>query len=219
MMKTIIIDDDLQFADRLKNELAECDFIDFDIEINNNDDKADLYFLDIDMPDIDGIAYARNIKNKYPDARIVFVSYRSDLIFDAIHVFPFSFIRKEYLKEELMPVLKKIQELETQEKKLLPIHDQLSIPLDHICYIEKKGSYAYIHTENHIYKLRKSLNMIYDFLNSYFVYINKGTIVNLRYVDGCQKDEIRLINGTVLYASRGRCNGFRLSYLKYKEGI
>lgn len=219
MMKTVIIDDDLQFAERLKNELVKYDFMEFDIEINNDDDEFDLYFLDIDMPEVDGIAYAKNIKMKFPHARIVFVSYRSDLIFDAIHVFPFSFIRKEYFKEELLAVLDRIRELEMQEEKVLSIHDQLSIPLDHICYIEKKGSYAYVNTENHVYKLRKSLNTLFDFLNRHFVYINKGTIINLCYVDSYQNDEIRLINGTILYLSRGRRNEFRLSYLKYKEGI
>lgn len=219
MMKAVIIDDDLEFANYLKDKIIELNMISMTIEINNYDDVFDLYFLDIDMPDIDGIAYAKTIKNKYPKARIVFVSYRSDLVFDAICVFPFSFVRKEFLKEELSRVIYKIHELEMQEKKVLPIDDQISLPLNHICYIEKKGSYGHINTKSHVYKLRKSLYAINNLLNEHFVYINKGTIVNLQYVESYQKDEIILKDGTVLYMSRGRRNEFILSYLKYKEGM
>ena len=114
MMKTVIIDDDLEFARYLKDEINQCDMISMDIEINSYDDDFDLYFLDIDMPDTDGIAYARKIKNKAPHARIIFVSYRNDLVFDALHIFQFSFIRKEFLHEELMMVLKRINELDME---------------------------------------------------------------------------------------------------------
>ncbi len=219
MMKTVIIDDDLEFARYLKDEINQCDMISMDIEINSYDDDFDLYFLDIDMPDTDGIAYARKIKNKAPHARIIFVSYRNDLVFDALHIFPFSFIRKEFLHEELMMVLKRIYELDIEEKKMLFIHEHLSLPLGHICYIEKKGSYSHVHTQNHVYKLRKSLNVLYALLNSCFVYINKGTIVHLQHVAGYDQDEIRLKDSKVLYMSRGRRQEVILAYLKYKEGI
>ena len=104
------------------------------------------------MPDMDGISYARSIKKKYPLSRIIFVSYRSDLVFDAIQVFPFSFVRKEKMNEELPMVLEEICELEKDKKKMLKINEQFSLPVDNICYIEKRGSYAHIYTENNVYK-------------------------------------------------------------------
>ena len=171
------------------------------------------------MPDMDGISYARSIKKKYPFSRIIFVSYRSDLVFDAIQVFPFSFVRKEKMNEELPMVLEEICELEKDKKKMLKINEQFSLPVDNICYIEKRGSYAHIYTESNVYKLRKSLSNIFDFMNSHFVYINKGTIVNMKYVNEYQKENIILKDGTVLYMSRGRRSEFMLSYLKYKEEI
>ena len=78
------------------------------------------------MPDMDGISYARSIKKKYPLSRIIFVSYRSDLVFDAIQVFPFSFVRKEKMNEELPMVLEEICELEKDKKKMLKINEQFS---------------------------------------------------------------------------------------------
>lgn len=219
VMKVVIIDDDINFAKKLKDYLIELNPIPFDIEINNYDKEFDLYFLDIDMPDIDGISYAQSIKKKHPLARIIFVSYRSDLVFDAIHVFPFSFIRKEKMTEELPRVLEAIKELENDEKKTLRINDRFSLPVNNIRYLEKRGSYTLIYTENNVYKLRKALNNIYGSMNNHFVYINKGTIVNMKYVNTYQKEALILKDGTILYMSRGRRNEFILAYLKYKEEI
>lgn len=219
IMKTVIIEDDIEFANKLKKILDQFKIISFDVEINNFDDKFDLYFLDIDMPQLDGISYAKCIRSKFPDVRIVFVSYRTDLVFDAIQVFPFSFVRKEHLEEELNNVLKKIQEIEAESVKVLHINDDFSVPFDKIIYLEKRGSYAYVITENNVYKIRKSLNYLYDLLNRYFIYINKGTIVNLKCVKKLKKDEITLTNDAVFYISRGRRNEFILSYLKYKEEV
>lgn len=176
-MKTVIIDDDINFASKLKDYLISYNSC-FEVEINNYDKEFELYFLDIDMPEIDGITYARRIKDNYPLAKIIFISYRSDLVFDAIKVFPFSFIRKEKMIEELPMVIDKICELE--KDKMLEINEKFSLPIDNIIYIEKRGSYSYIYTDSNEYKLRKSLSSIFDFMNSYFVYINKGTIVNTK---------------------------------------
>ena len=125
----------------------------------------------------------------------------------------------EKMNEELPMVLEEICELEKDKKKMLKINEQFSLPVDNICYIEKRGSYAHIYTESNVYKLRKSLSNIFDFMNSHFVYINKGTIVNMKYVNEYQKENIILKDGTVLYMSRGRRSEFMLSYLKYKEEI
>lgn len=62
VMKVVIIDDDINFANKLKNYLIKFNTISFDIEVNNYDKEFELYFLDIDMPDMDGISYARSIK-------------------------------------------------------------------------------------------------------------------------------------------------------------
>lgn len=218
-MKAVIIDDDLDFVNTLKNYLRELSIIFLDIEVNNYDQEFELYFLDIDMPQIDGISYAKNIKQKYPLARIIFISHRSDLVFDAIHVFPFSFIRKEKLKEELPMVLNKLLEIENGKEKILQISNEFTLPVDNIYYIEKKGSYAFIYTMKNVYKLRESLSFIFECLNSYFIYINKGTIVNMKYVKSYKKEVLYLINGVTLYMSRGKRNEFIIAYLKYKEEI
>ena len=41
---------------------------------NINSDRPDVIFLDIEMPDINGIDLARMITKKFPDMNIIFIS-------------------------------------------------------------------------------------------------------------------------------------------------
>ena len=77
-MKVVIIDDDINFAYKLKNYLIKFNTISFDIEVNNYDKEFELYFLDIDMPDMDGITATENIRKKNPAIQVVILSVQSD---------------------------------------------------------------------------------------------------------------------------------------------
>ena len=57
--------------------------------------------LDIEMPGIDGLQLAEKISKCYPRTYLVFCSKRDELVFQAIHRQPISFVRKKYLETEL----------------------------------------------------------------------------------------------------------------------
>lgn len=186
VMKAVIIDDDLNFALSLNKYLTSNNIINLDVNINEFYFEYDIYFLDIDMPN-DGISYAKKIKNLYPKSYIIFVSNRNDLVFDAMKVFPFSFVRKQKLLLDLPLVL---NELNARTSKLdyLEIDEEFKVKLENIIYIEKIGSYLYINTKENIYKKRKSLQYLFEKLDKYFVFVNKGTIVNVRCIKKLKKN-------------------------------
>ena len=111
-MKIKIIDDDIQFMDSLKNTLTgEFDHVLMDSSTSFEDEyDYDIYFLDIDMP-YNGLEVARKIKQFNDDIIVIFVSFREDLIFEALQTFPYYFLRKKYLKEELPIVINKIKKM------------------------------------------------------------------------------------------------------------
>ena len=92
-MKIKIIDDDIQFMDSLKNTLTgEFDHVLIDGSTSFEDEyDYDIYFLDIDMP-YNGLEMARKIKSFNDDIIVIFVSFREDLIFEALQTFPYYFI-------------------------------------------------------------------------------------------------------------------------------
>lgn len=95
-MKIKIIDDDIQFMDSLKNTLTgEFDHVLMDSSTSFEDEyDYDIYFLDIDMP-YNGLEVARKIKQFNDDIIVIFVSFREDLIFEALQTFPYYFLRKK----------------------------------------------------------------------------------------------------------------------------
>ena len=61
----------------------------------------DVLFLDINMPDVNGIYLARHIRPLMGDALLIFVSSQDDAVFDSFAAEPFRFLRKSRLDAEL----------------------------------------------------------------------------------------------------------------------
>lgn len=79
-------------------------------EIEN--EKIDLWILDIMLPDIDGIELLRNIKNKYSDIPIIFMSARNSDIdkITGLELGCDDYIAKPFLPRELVIRSKKLLE-------------------------------------------------------------------------------------------------------------
>ena len=105
-MKIIIIDDDISFLNLFKAKIIPYSKKFFDnVSVITTSDTTilqnhcfSIYFLDIDLTNDNGIQIATSIKKKNPTAKIIFTTSRNDLIYNAITVQPFYFIRKNELE-------------------------------------------------------------------------------------------------------------------------
>ena len=68
----------------------------------------DLYLLDILMPGIDGIALARSLREREPDAPIIFLTSSADYALEAFSVSAFQYLLKPVSSEALYAALDKI---------------------------------------------------------------------------------------------------------------
>lgn len=77
--------------------------------------SVDILFLDIYMPGIDGIKTAREIRSKFKDIIIIFLSSSKDHYSQAYEVFAFNYILKPFDRERLYTVLARaIEEIHKQ---------------------------------------------------------------------------------------------------------
>ena len=63
--------------------------------------RYDLFFLDIDMPGLNGIELCRRLRADGSRALVVFISGKEELVFQTFEVQPFRFVRKNHFQEEL----------------------------------------------------------------------------------------------------------------------
>lgn len=65
------------------------------------DHPVDIAFLDIHMPDMDGIALAARIREMYPNTAIVFLTAHKQFAYDAMSVRPSGYLLKPLTREAL----------------------------------------------------------------------------------------------------------------------
>ena len=208
-MKIKIIDDDIQFMDSLKNTLTgEFDHVLIDGSTSFEDEyDYDIYFLEI----------ARKIKQFNDDIIVIFVSFREDLIFEALQTFPYYFLRKKYLQEELPIVINKIKKmLVNNQIDIYYKGKEISLDASKILYIEKNGQYTHIVTEKNTYIVKHSMKYYEKKLSvKMFGHVSQGFLANIHYVECVYSQYVLMMNGLGSYYSRGRRKRFLDNYLKY----
>ena len=117
MIRIAIVDDERTILDHLRekvsntaNELS----IDHTIETflngadllqRNKEVSFHIIFLDLEMPDPDGLSTAQQLREASPDVALIFITNRSDLVFRAFAYDVIGFVRKSHIEEELRPTL------------------------------------------------------------------------------------------------------------------
>lgn len=175
--------------------------------------SCDIYILDVELPGLDGLELAKRIRERDEDAGIVILSNYEKYALPAYKVRPYDYIVKTRYETELPDALDGIwrerQRKDREEVYLLENDEGIKLlRLDKILYLEKekKKKYTIIHCssgENHSEKL--SMEKAYEkLLKEEFIYINRGHIINMKYITCLEKEEITLADSIHLPVSRYR---------------
>lgn len=186
-------------------------------ELLNNIEQFDLVFLDIDMPEMDGIEVGRKIQQKNPDCRIVMASGREDRFKETFQLSPLRFISKPYAEDEILDALQAYQnrkigmeELEVYKDRQLYTFRQRDIQ-----YVVSNGNFVDVSINNIFYRMNCSLNAMEDLLDKRcFFRIHKGYIVNLIFVTGYEDDKV-WIDKIKFRLSKRRKKEFDQFYVDY----
>lgn len=188
IMRIAIVDDQKEFLDIISRKIKPLRYP-FDTYTSVNDVKGqyDLMLLDIDMPDCDGIGYAKKHRNQ----NIIFITTHSERVKEAFGSNVYGFIEKsdddsvfEKIIENAMREIideKYITLKINQENKKFLIKDII-----YIQYMRYK-TVGFIYNDLSYIAKGYSLIDIEEQLENQFVYIDRTTLVN--------KDKmLRLIN-------------------------
>lgn len=167
----------------------------------------DLILLDIEMPGNTGMEIAEKIKPFLPNIKIIFITSHIEYAIDAFELSIFRYVPKNDLDRRLpAAILDAVRLIELEDGKAYTIQTNSrleKIPYREIYYIERDGKNASIISDSGISKVRKSLQQVYEELNTEeFIYIDRGYIVNMIHIMQVKNGMAVLKNGVSLPISR-----------------
>lgn len=167
----------------------------------------DLILLDIEMPESSGMEMAEKIRPFLPEVRIIFITSHIEYAIDAFELSVFRYVPKDDLEKRLPNAIRDaVKLIALEEGKVYSIRTNSrweKIPYKDIFYIQRDGKNAVITAGNGVYKVRRSLQQIFEELSAEeFIYIDRGCIVNMIYIMQVRDGMAVLKNGMSLPVSR-----------------
>lgn len=182
--------------------------------------KFDALFLDIVMPDVDGFQVCKILKTWEMDILVIFVSANDELVFQSFGIRPFSFLRKNYVWEDLEPLaIDIIGRLRRSDKKQIVIQEERSdtihvFPVKHMLYAEAQLRTCKICLQKEeVYVRYIFRNLESQLIPSGFIKVHRSFLVNYRFIYQIDKREVVLVNGNRIPVSRDRIGDVKKEFM------
>lgn len=196
MITVGIIDDEQIFCDKIKNILL----LEFDClrtftynSINELDQDFDFMILNIDMPDYDGIEYAKANEDK----KIIFMANHNQRFKEAFGPNIYGYINKNNLEDELVEnISKMINRIKNQYMVYFKIAGEIiEIKKSNIIYCMYLGdrNIAVIYDNKQIIIKNKTLKRLLMILGSDFILINRSVVINKKKISKILNNKICLV--------------------------
>lgn len=229
MLNIAVLDDEDMYIDRVCKITEKCmKQMEMDYEICiyksgrevleelKNDRYFDVYLLDMKLPDMDGLEVAKQIRRRFSEPILIYVSHYLDYCPNVFELKTHRYIMKTTLEEKLPEAyLSMSEELKKRKKndRFYPVEhymEQMKIFYRDIYYLRKDGKYVVIVHKDGKNRVRKSIGVVLEELHSEeFLMIDRSYVVNMNHVESLQNNELHIANGENLPVSRPK-----LSYVK-----
>lgn len=208
----------------------------FDIEVfaSSNDllskitrgEMIDLIFLDVEMPDINGIELGKLIRAFLPNAFIVFVTNFPQYAIDAYECEAYHYLLKPVTHEKLFCILDKLLKKyrnRNSEYIIKGRFENVRVHVRDILYVEYFNKHVcfYMDTpKKEHYQIIGNLTNIYEKLKGLgFFRCHQAFIVNLEKINRFNGYNAILVTGDVIPISVRNKSDLLVAYSKYHEGI
>lgn len=198
-----ILDQNKLYIREYESFLGSMDLLTY---LDRSKSRFDLYLLDIELPGMNGIELAKNIRRHDFSAFIVFQTSYREYMEEAFELTTFQYLLKPVVAERLKAVVIKASRYLSVVKRRFQFVSKkefVSVLCNEILYFEKNKRKVIIHTGTSIYETYMTSAEIMEQLNpDVFFSICHSYIVNMEYIKTIRKNEVILYNDVVLHFSR-----------------
>ncbi len=185
-MKILVIDDEQLALDRMKRLLGELGYKDVTTSLEYEiglEQRFDIVFLDINMPQMSGIELGKKILKNFPLTKIVFQTAYNEFALDAFEVGSVDYILKPVEIERLQTTLDRLKKMitKTNEKLMVKLGGSSYIlsPND-VCYIKADLAEVFVKSKSASGYMSNNISDLEVSLESYgFVRVHRSYLVNL----------------------------------------
>lgn len=182
-------------------------------------ESFDIVFLDIIMQDLDGMKTAQIFREKAFDKILIFVSSSREYVLEAYDVEAFQYLLKPVTDRKLKSVLQKaVLKTESRSQGFIIVsreRQKRKLFLDDIYYFEIKGRIVDVHGPEEIFTYYEQIGELENKLRDKgFFRCHKSYLINLKHVDGYNRQEVILENGEKIVIAKRRYDKFVQAVLK-----
>lgn len=186
--------------------------------------RADIAFLDVEMPGLSGIHIGAKLKNFNPRIKIFIVTAFPDYLDEAMRFQVFRYLSKPIDKNRLFRNLKDavyLYNMETKEYPVVTINGIMLCKSEEIVCVEAIDRKVMVHTTDTVLKSVENLDYWKEVLSLPCFFVpHRSFIINMRFVNSVGKDMIVLKYGNQrkdVFLTRRKYTQFKDTYLLYLE--
>ena len=202
-LKVLLVDDEALARARLRTLLSDCT----DPGANTVDEASnavqamaalqrgtfDVVLLDVRMPGMDGVTFAKTIAAMPAPPAVVFVTAHAEHAVQAFEVEAIDYLTKPVRLERLQQALQKVERLLQSERALQPyLPDETLIiqergrtervPLAEVLYLKAELKYVTVRTATRSYILDGALSELEEKYTAHFMRIHRNALIARRAV-------------------------------------
>lgn len=200
-----------QYSEERDIEFEANEYSDGEEITHSTNGPYDIIFFDIDMPKINGMDAAKNIREKDKNVVIVFITNLSQYAIHGYSVGALDFILKPInyysFSLRLDRALSRVKKKETKEIVISYQNKIKRIDSGDIYYIEIQNRKLHYHTVDSEYVVRGTMKEVEEELEQYnFVKCNHWYLVNLKYVSEINDNTVIVEDSELEISRRNKTN-------------
>ncbi|MFV0391785.1 MAG: LytR/AlgR family response regulator transcription factor [Paludibacteraceae bacterium] len=178
------------------------------------DNDVDLLFIDIQMPDVNGIEFYKNLAEK---PRVIFTTAFSEYAVEGFNVNAIDYLLKPYTRERFNQAINKaVRALQhtVKEKRILTIRSSYgikSIPIDDIVLLESMDDHVIFNLQSaENLEIRITLKKLLKMLPpDEFMRVHRSYIVSLRHISEVRNKKISIADRQIPVSANYEKNFFQ----------
>lgn len=182
--------------------------------------QSQILFLDINLDKTSGLEAAAQIKNQYPQIRIVLVTAYMNYALDGYKVKASRFLVKDDLSVSIWECMDALVEEIDQEAQIIEfpfVEGKIRLKMNDIIYIETSKHKNIFYTQEGCYSIYKKLDEIEEELKDYgFVRTHLSFLINMRYIRKISSYILTLTTGKEISVPKTRYAEVKRQYTLFK---